>query len=77
MKKEFLTRAYEADSHLHFFSKKSLSYALKKAGFLNNEFGFFEELYPLPEKKDFFYKFKLIMKKKNLFSGHLSTFSSF
>ena len=75
MKREFLTRAYEADSHLHFFSKKSLSFALKEAGFLNIEFDFFEELYLLPEKKDLIYKFKLLLKKNNLFSSHISTFS--
>ena len=40
------TNAFETPSHLHFFTKRSLSLCLRKAGFHNIRFEYFPELYP-------------------------------
>ena len=58
--KESETHAYNTSSHLHFFSKKSFNLMLKKSGFMEIDFKFYTEMYPVPLNK--YQKFRLVVK---------------
>lgn len=48
-REESLTNAYETQSHLHFFTEKSLNLALTKAKLSEIFFDYYPEMYPIPK----------------------------
>jgi SAM-dependent methyltransferase len=46
---ESLTNAYDTPSHLHFFTERSLNLALDKAGYIQAQFKYYPQMYPLPK----------------------------
>jgi len=76
---ESKTNAFDTDSHLHFFTDKSLNLALEKAGLKAINYRYYPEMYPIP-KTTFKSKINLIIKyffkvanfaNKNLHNNHL------
>ena len=47
---ESSTNAYDTQSHIHFFTMKSLNLTLKKAGFTEIKYQYYPQMYPLPLK---------------------------
>jgi 2-polyprenyl-3-methyl-5-hydroxy-6-metoxy-1,4-benzoquinol methylase len=49
--REYETNAFDTDSHLHFFTKSSLNFALRMSGFKTLDYKYYKEIQPLPHKK--------------------------
>jgi len=59
---EHLTNAYDTESHLHFFSEKSLNLALRKSGLETISYKYFSEMYPLNSGMNLFKKIKAFLR---------------